>query len=66
VVDFIHVLEYLWKAADVAAAYLLAKKPFLDYPTALAAGWPIAIGVIEGTCRHRVKDRLDITGARWV
>jgi hypothetical protein len=116
VVDFIHVLEYLWKAAwcfhpeadpraeqwvraqaravltgragtvaaairrkatyhgldpgrrkaaDTAAAYLLAKKPYLDYPTALTNGWPIATGVIEGACRHLVKDRLDITGARW-
>jgi hypothetical protein len=116
VVDFIHVLEYVWKAAwcfhregdpaaeqwvreqarqilggragtvaaairrkatyhgldpgqrknaDTAAAYLLAKKSYLDYPTALAHGWPIATGVIEGACRHLVKDRLDITGARW-
>ena len=22
-------------------------------------------GVIEGACRHLVKDRMDITGARW-
>ncbi len=28
-------------------------------------GWPIATGVIEGACRHLVKDRLAITGARW-
>lgn len=27
-------------------------------------GWPIATGVIEGTCRYLVKDRLAITGAR--
>jgi hypothetical protein len=116
IVDFIHVLEYLWKAAwcfhdeadptaetwvaahatailqgragivaaairrkatyhgldpgrraaaDTTAAYLLNKKPYLDYPTALANGWPIATGVIEGACRHLVKDRMDITGARW-
>ncbi len=116
VIDFIHVLEYVWKAAwcfhsegdpaaetwvraqarrilggragtvaaairrkatyhgldpgarrnaDTAAAYLLAKKPYLDYPTALAEGWPIATGVIEGACRYLVKDRMDITGARW-
>ncbi len=51
--------------ADTAAAYLLAKKPYLDYPTALHNGWPIATGVIEGACRHLVKDRMDITGARW-
>src|SRR5262249_5183812 len=47
------------------AAYLQAKAPYLDYPAALAAGWPVATGVIEGACRHLVKDRMDITGARW-
>jgi hypothetical protein len=47
------------------AAYLQAKAPHLDYPAALANGWPIATGVIEGACRHLVKDRMDITGARW-
>jgi hypothetical protein len=39
--------------------------PLRNYPTALANGWPIATGVIEGACRHLVKDRMDITGARW-
>ena len=33
--------------------------------TALERGWPIATGVIEGACRHIVKDRMDLTGARW-
>jgi hypothetical protein len=51
--------------ADVCATYLTNKAPYLDYPTALASGWPIATGVIEGACRHIVADRLDITGARW-
>ena len=104
-IDFIHVLEYLWKAAwcfhaprdpamedwviaqgldilhgragevitrigQLAAAhppkpggehaknikkilhYLENKQPYLDYPRALAEGWPIATGVIEGACRH--------------
>jgi hypothetical protein len=116
-IDLIHVLEYLWKAAwafheprdpaietwtitqalDIlhgrapgvtarirrlaeehppqgsehakniskVLSYLEAKQPYLDYPTALAAGWPIATGVIEGACRHLVKDRMGITGARW-
>ena len=116
-VDLIHVLEYLWKAAwafhqprdpqieawttaratdilhgraaEVTAlirqlaeqhppagpehgrnirkvlTYLQAKQPYLNYPKALAAGWPVASGVIEGACRHLVKDRMDITGARW-
>jgi hypothetical protein len=48
-----------------AIAYLTAKAPYLNYQVALALGWPIASGVIEGACRHLVKDRLDITGARW-
>ena len=116
IVDFIHVLEYLWKAAwcfhdeadpaaetwvrDKATAilddharavaasirrratrnrlaqpqraaahtcadYLTANAPYLNYSQALQSGWPIATGVIEGACRHLVKDRLDITGARW-
>lgn len=115
-VDFIHVLEYLWKAAwcffdegepaaeqwvqkhaftilqgrssDVAGAirrkatrvgldehdrkgadecadYLIRKRPYLAYATALERGWPIATGVIEGACRHLIKDRMDLTGARW-
>jgi len=51
--------------ADRCADYLLAKRRYLDYPTALTHGWPIATGVIEGACRHIVKDRMDITGARW-
>jgi hypothetical protein len=53
------------KGADDAAAYLTNKKSYLDYATALQAGWPIATGIIEGACRHLVKDRFDITGARW-
>jgi hypothetical protein len=53
------------RAAEKTAAYLEAKAPYLDYPAALAAGWPIATGVIEGACRYLVKDRMDITGARW-
>jgi len=53
------------KGADEAARYLTSKKPYLGYDTALAAGWPIATGVIEGACRHLVKDRFDVTGARW-
>ena len=41
------------------------KQGYLDYATALKKGWPIATGIIEGACRHIVKDRMDITGARW-
>ena len=116
VIDLIHVLEYLWKAAwsffgkgdpaaeewvadqarkilhgkssqvaagirrrattyryspseragaDEAARYLDNKNGYLGYAAALEKGWPIATGIIEGACRHLVKDRMDITGARW-
>ena len=53
------------KKADDCARYLINKAAYLDYPAALAAGWPVATGVIEGTCRYLVADRMDITGARW-
>jgi hypothetical protein len=116
VLDFIHVLEYLWKAAycffdessqeaedwvqeralkvlngeasqvaagirrsstkrnlnskerknaDKCSDYLLKYKNYLRYDKYLAAGYPIATGVIEGACRYLIKDRMDITGARW-
>ncbi len=53
------------KGVEVCTGYLQAKKEYLAYDTALTCGWPIATGVIEGACRHLIKDRLDITGARW-
>ena len=53
------------KAVDKCAGYLLRYKAYLRYDAYLAAGFPIATGVIEGACRHLVKDRMDITGARW-
>lgn len=116
VLDIIHVIEYLWKAAfvfysstdkqaevwvtkrlqsilegksssvasgmrrsatkrkltpqerkpvDNCARYLLNNREYLKYHDYLKAGLPIATGVIEGACRHLIKDRMDITGARW-
>jgi len=53
------------QAVDKCARYLLRYKAYLRYHDYLAAGFPIATGVIEGACRHLVKDRMDITGARW-
>jgi hypothetical protein len=52
-------------AADDCADYLIKYRAHIDYHVSLAAGVPIATGVIEGACRHLVKDRMDITGARW-
>jgi hypothetical protein len=37
----------------------------MRYDEYLAAGYPIASGVIEGACRHLVKDRMERSGMRW-
>ena len=53
------------KQVDRALGYFRRNDTFMDYPAFLAAGVPIATGVIEGACRHLVQDRMGITGARW-
>jgi hypothetical protein len=53
------------KKVLAAATYLDNHRDHLDYPTALAAGWPIATGVIEGACKDLVVGRMDASGARW-
>lgn len=53
------------KAVDKCADYLLKYKEMLKYDLYLERGYPIATGVIEGACRHLIKDRMDLTGARW-
>lgn len=52
-------------AVDRCANYLLKYREYLRYDEYLEAGLPIATGVIEGACRHLVKDRMELTGARW-
>lgn len=37
----------------------------MRYDRYLAAGYPIATGVIEGACRHVIKDRMERAGMRW-
>jgi hypothetical protein len=37
----------------------------MRYDTYLQAGYPIATGVIEGACRHVIKDRMEQGGMRW-
>jgi len=53
------------KAVDDCADYLVDYAEYMHYDADLKAGLPIATGVIEGACRHLVKDRMDLTGARW-
>lgn len=47
------------------AGYFERNLPHMDYHVYLANGWPIASGVIEGACRHFVKDRFELSGMRW-
>lgn len=37
----------------------------MHYGRYLRAGYPIATGVIEGACRHVIKDRMERAGMRW-
>lgn len=53
------------EAVDTCCDYLLNKSHYLKYHEYLAQGFPIATGIIEGACRYLIKDRMDITGARW-
>lgn len=53
------------RPVDKCADYLLKYAPYLRYDRYLAAGYPIATGVIEGACRYLVRDRMELTGARW-
>jgi hypothetical protein len=50
---------------DKAVTYLTDNHVHMRYDKALAAGWPIATGLIEGACRFVIEDRFGITGARW-
>ena len=50
---------------DRAVTYLDNNRRHMRYDKALAAGWPIATGMIEGACRFVIEDRFGITGARW-
>jgi hypothetical protein len=50
---------------DKAVTYLTNNHRHMKYDKALAKGWPIATGMIEGACRFVIEDRFGITGARW-
>ena len=53
------------KPVDTCADHLLKYAPYLQYDRYHASGYPIATGVVEGACRHLVRDRMELTGARW-
>jgi hypothetical protein len=50
---------------DKAITYLQNNRRFMNYAEYLSAGYPIGSGVVEGACRHVVKDRMEQTGMHW-
>jgi hypothetical protein len=54
------------KTARDAAAYFEWNRDRMKYDEYLAAGYPIGSGVVEGACRHLIKDRMERTGMRWL
>ena len=52
-------------ALNKACAYLEKNLELMRYDEYLAKGLPIATGVIEGACRHLVKDRMERAGMHW-
>lgn len=53
------------KEIDTVCGYFTTHAHRMRYDEYLAAGCPIATGVIEGACRHLVKDRMERSGMRW-
>jgi hypothetical protein len=53
------------KSLPNVANCLRRNQPYMDYAQYLRQGWPIGTGVIEGTYRHLVKDRMEVSGMRW-
>ena len=45
--------------------FLAKNKHRMRYDEYLKLGCPIATGVIEGACRHVIKDRMERAGMRW-
>ena len=53
------------KALTQAITYFEHHRQWMQYDTYLKAGYPIGSGVVESTCGHTVKDRMEGSGRRW-
>jgi hypothetical protein len=53
------------KAMGVITNYLHKNRQRMRYDEYLRAGYPIASGIIEGACRHLIKDRMERAGMHW-
>lgn len=53
------------KGLRAICAFLEKNKHRMRYDAYLRRGCPVATGVIEGACRHVIKDRMERAGMRW-
>lgn len=53
------------KTLHSVITYFQHNRAHMRYDEYLKNGYPIGSGVVEGACRHLVKDRLERTGMRW-
>jgi hypothetical protein len=53
------------KDVTTVCNYFAKNAQRMRYDEYLRAGYPIASGVIEGACRHVIKDRMEQGGMRW-
>jgi hypothetical protein len=53
------------KSLNRITNYMEKNADRMRYDEYLRRGYPIASGVIEGACRHLVKDRMERSGMRW-
>jgi hypothetical protein len=54
-----------WDKVEGCLNYFAVRSEYMKYDEYLAAGYPIGSGVVEGACRHLVKDRMEQAGMRW-
>jgi hypothetical protein len=53
------------KTFESAIRYMDRNRDYMAYDVYLSHGFPIGSGVVEGACKHLVKDRMECTGMRW-
>ena len=57
--------EKVRQAVAEEVTYLENGKGRMDYARYEKEGWLIGSGAVEGTCKHLIKSRFGVTGARW-
>jgi hypothetical protein len=53
------------KQLNKAITYFTNHQHKMDYQRFLKKGYPISSAVVESTCKHLVKDRMEQSGMRW-